>query len=678
MPQRVVRIVSTAAAAAAGLVLTLGYAIAAILGWTTAQVLGNGLVGIPVLAITSAVCGAVLVWHRPANVVGHLLIGNGLVAAVTAASIPAVALAARDGWAWSTRVLIANVAMTSWSIWLIFIPLVVLAFPFGRIAGTAARVLAVLVVAVGTATLLLLLADPRLGAGLAVFGLDPADPLLTEPIGLLAGTPLAAWSGAITVTGAVSGLLTVAALVLLVVRFARGDARLRRQVLWVLFAVLLIIVIVAVGALPTLLGPELGAPLVPAVFALLPVAIIIAIVRADLFDIGRVFSRTLAWTILSGLVAIGYLVLVAMLGTFLVETASAVVAALAVALAFEPLRRLLQRGVDRLVLGRRMGAAEIIELVGAGIAEEVELAAILRRLAEAFALDWLAVRTDAKLHASTGERTPLLIEIPLQYGDRMIGVLEVGASDRLEPGRTERRFLELVAPVLAALVRLAALRDELADSRAEVVRGAEEERRRVQRDLHDGVASALSGIAFKLEAIRNRAVDPEAAEATVAALGEVHGDVVRVGRSLRAVLDDLAPPELQSLGLVDAIRQSVGVIAARAGRERSVRVTVPDGLDLPAAIEVAAYRIVAEAVANAIRHGDAAEVAVTLRRTKDSLGILVEDRRDDDARRPGAWTPGIGLRSMRERAELLGGSFAAGPTATGGAVRIALPVGSER
>lgn len=673
MRLRAARIAALVLAGAAILLLLAGYLAAASLGWTVRDYLAYGFFSIPVLGLSTVACGGVLAWHRPANLVGWLLLAIGMVAALTTASIALLRLANRDGWAWWSQVMLAQFVMVSWSVWLVLIPLALLAFPSGHYRGRFEGSLAILLGLCGVVTLALLLADPNLGPGLKAFGIAAHDRLVTgPPIALLASTPLASIADWVGEAFFASELLTAVVIVLLIVRFVRGDTRLRRQLLWILLPTLLSSAVLGFQVLPTLLGRDLGSPLALAVFALLPVGVAIAVIRSELFDVRRVFARTLAWTLLSGLLGGAFFLLVALLGGFLVQSASAVVAALAVALAFEPLRRWLQRGVDRLVLGRRAEPEYLIGLVGAGIVGAVDLTGVLRRIADPLRLDWLAVRTEDGVLAAAGRPPERVESLPLRYDDRELATLEVGLDrDTTTIRRGDRRILELVAPVLAALVRLTVLTEELSASRGQLVQSAEEERRRVQRDLHDGVASALGGVAFKIEGIRSRVHDEP--DAATMLLGDVHGDVLRINSALRAVINDLTPPELETLGLIGSIRQSAAAMQTRAaGHETSIRIDAPAELVLPAAIEVAAYRIVVEAMANAVRHGDAERIVVELAIDEGALRIEVVD---ESPRAPqGEWRPGVGLESMQRRTELLGGVFRAGPSPLGGAVDITIPV----
>ena len=177
----------------------------------------------------------------------------------------------------------------------------------------------------------------------------------------------------------------------------------------------------------------------------------------------------------------------------------------------------------------------------------------------------------------------------------------------------------------------------------------EEERRRIRRDLHDGLGPALAGLTFTLEAVRNLAgSDLERAnELLVSATEQVQtmiGDVRRLIYGLR-------PPALDELGLADSLR---GLASRESSSTTTVTVDAPTALPpLPAAVEVAAYRIAQEALTNVARHAHARSCTVRLAVEPDA--VAARDRRRRTRSRP-ATESGVGLQAMQERAAELGGS----------------------
>jgi len=212
----------------------------------------------------------------------------------------------------------------------------------------------------------------------------------------------------------------------------------------------------------------------------------------------------------------------------------------------------------------------------------------------------------------------------------------------------------LVLPVPLALV-VAIVRDRLfqvalvSRSREKIVAAREDERRRLRRDLHDGLAPSLAAVGLKLDHARN-AVRSEPAVAEVT-LDEARQGVRAVISEIRRLSRELRPPALDSLGLVGAVRQQAEALATQTSGPRILVEADGPFPALPAAIEVAAYRIVVEAMMNVIRHAGARSCRVRLGLVDDALEIEVIDDGQGFQRGPA----GVGVRAMRERAAEVGG-----------------------
>jgi signal transduction histidine kinase len=233
----------------------------------------------------------------------------------------------------------------------------------------------------------------------------------------------------------------------------------------------------------------------------------------------------------------------------------------------------------------------------------------------------------------------------------------------------------IVLPVPIAIA-VAVIRDRLfqvgllSRSRERIVAAREEERLRLRRELHDGLAPTLAGAAIKLDQARGEVrSDPRAAEALV---DEARGDVRAAIAEIRRMARDLRPPALDALGLEGALREQAAALASRASDGPVIIVDVPTPLPaLPAAVEVAAYRIAVEAVVNVIRHAAARRCEVRLSLGRDELEVDVAD----DGRGVGDGVSGVGTRSMRERAAEVGGDLTIEDVAGGGTRVVArLPV----
>lgn len=351
------------------------------------------------------------------------------------------------------------------------------------------------------------------------------------------------------------------------------------------------------------------------------------------------------------------------------------VIAVALAAALPRVRRLVHGTVSELVLGRRPDPmAAVVRVVERGAGDTASVLTLVR---EALALPYAAVRRSGEVGdqsdlASSGappghERSfPLLPPGEAEAGEVLVVGLRPG---ELHLSRADTEVLALVARLLGQIRRADRLTAQLSESRAATRHAVEEERRRLRRELHDGLGPTLSGIAFTADAATNltRPTDTRvrgllerlSAEAT-AAVGDV-----------RRIVYDIRPPALDQLGLRGALER---VTAGLGARGVTVEVAVDDVGGLPAAVEVAAYRIAAEAVTNVMRHGRPTRARLALTRAGDTLHLLVTD---DSPPSGSAWTEGVGITSMRERAEELGGSLRAGPTPQGGRVEATLPVASD-
>jgi two-component system, NarL family, sensor kinase len=335
------------------------------------------------------------------------------------------------------------------------------------------------------------------------------------------------------------------------------------------------------------------------------------------------------------------------------------------AVAYHPTVVLLRQAVDRLLFGDRRRPWEALSLVGERLGEEPVGA--LRSLREALALPYAALLDGAgDVVAVSGAPSSPVVSQPLRAAEPGLGSLQVG----LRPGELalatrDRQVLDVLGPALAQLVQARALGDALRESRADLVNAVEEERRRLQRELHDGLGPHLTGVALTADAARNLVVrDPDRAAQLLAGLRRDTG--VAIGE-VRRLVEGLRPVALDQLGLVAAVSElAKRLFDSNDGRKR-VDIEAAGDLDsLDAAVEVAAYRILTEALTNSARHSRGDHVRVQIDRTPTVLRLAVADGGTDTA----AWRPGVGMTSMRERAEMLGGTF----DASSGSIRVTLPV----
>ncbi|GAA2143645.1 hypothetical protein GCM10009844_16250 [Nocardioides koreensis] len=399
-----------------------------------------------------------------------------------------------------------------------------------------------------------------------------------------------------------------------------------------------------------------------------PAAMAIGLRRPELVDVrGLVVEVTVLGTAATGYVAL-FMVLESLLEILGETTPSpatlAVLGALA-AMTFHPLRVVLHGVVDELLFGRRPDPLGAAAQVAGRVGDDPVLA--LRAIREALVLPYAALRSGGATVASSGTETPHLGSVRLDHDRDAELVVGLRPGDlRLTAG--DRRALSLVAPLLGQTLRARALAEDLQESRGHTITAREEERRRLRRDLHDGLGPRLSGIAFTADAARNLVGSDPAGAAEL--LRVLRAETVTAIEEIRRLVYAMRPPALDELGLVPALRQQAAGLRSRGGRPLAVRVDAPEVLPpLPAAVEVAAYRIVVEALTNVARHTSSPSASVRLECRADGLAVVVTD---EDACAD-AWAAGVGLSSMRERATELGGTLSAGPTPQGGRVEASLP-----
>jgi len=652
--------------AVAELATAIGCQLAGGVSWAGAVdsfTLTDGVIGLALSA-----CGALLAWYRPRNPIGWLFLAGGVAYATSTAAVNLLGLGGSVGWSTLVLRLLASLFMLSWP-WGIglCLPLALLLFPDGRPAGSRWRWLIWAIVVEGVLFELSFAAPGR-----QTFGSRSVTPYLALPFYHRLG---AVWAAS-NIAWAALFMLVLASLV---VRYRRGGDVERRQLLWLLLAVL---VVLAYAGVPWGIfgrGPVLGLLVIP----LIPAAVTVAILRYQLLDIRLVVSRALVYGLLTAAAAGAYVGLVALLDALVrsrVSLDSAVVASVIVAVGFNPARIRLQRLIDRGLYGDRRDPVRAVSLVGERLAGTgtAGLAGVLEALCDSLRLPFAAVRFGTAEAAAHGTAPERLHGISLRYDGARIGELIVGLRSgqrRLSP--PDIAVLELLAGPLAVALHATALSAALQQSRVSIVAAREEERRRLRRDLHDGLGPALTGIAFKADAARNAL--PAGPARASELLGALRADTTAAITDIRRLVNGLRPPALDDLGLIGSLRQQTDRLAQRPdGSSVAVCLNTPEPLPaLPAAVEVAAYRIITEAMTNAARHSGATRIDVLLA-VADGDGLRIEVR--DDGRVPGpGWQPGFGLTSMRERAAELGGTCQAGPDpAGGGRVIAALPLSENR
>lgn len=340
---------------------------------------------------------------------------------------------------------------------------------------------------------------------------------------------------------------------------------------------------------------------------------------------------------------------------------------LALAFGVYPLRVVLRGLIDEVFFGDRPNPLEAATAVTSQMGDDPVLA--LRAIREALVLPYASISIGDTELAASGTAVTDTRRLPLLSGDETLGEIVVG----LRPGEfrlsaDDEQVLRIVGPLLAQTLRARSLAGDLQDSRSQAISAIEEERRRLRRDLHDGLGPTLSGIAHAAAAARNTmSSDPDTADALLEGL---RSDAAGAVTEIRRLVYDMRPPALDELGLVGALRQQVDAARTPSGRPMTVVVQADDLPALPASIEVAAYRIATEAVTNAARHSGSDQAWLRVGHDDDHLVVSVRDAGSSH----GEWTPGVGLASMRERASEVGGSLDITANGDGSLIRASLPL----
>ncbi len=409
-------------------------------------------------------------------------------------------------------------------------------------------------------------------------------------------------------------------------------------------------------------------------FLLIPLTIGFAILRYKLWDIDIIINRTLVYGTLTLSIVGLYVLVVVSLGTLLQGRANLVISLLAtglIAVIFQPLRLLLQRAVNRLMFGERDNPYYVISHLGqqleTTLVPDAVLPMIVETVTQALKLPYAAITLkqgdEFMIVASHGEAGEIALTLPLVYQAETIGQLLLAPRTRGENFTSaDRSLLDDLARQAGIAAHAVRLTTELQRARERLVTTREEERRRLRRDLHDGLGPTLA--ALNLQAGAVRALIPQDPDEATALVTEWRSTLRAVIADIRRLVYDLRPPALDELGLIGAIREQATQYSTYAGTNGvQMLMEAPDHLPaLPAAVEVAAYRIAQEALANVARHAQARTCRIHLW-LDNALHLSIID---DGIGLPEKHRSGVGLLSMRERAEELGGSCSIASTGSQG------------
>ncbi len=617
---------------------------------------------LPVI-LASTLVGWMLVHKRPENVIGWLLLANGLVIASTGVVSDFAAygrsedvIGARAAAIWETH---------GWPV--LFAPLVALAFvvPDGHLPSRRWRA----VVPFGVASFVVTLAG----------GLSSHDTLDrpfhdVEPAALLP-QPVAVTMQSVGLLGMIITLILAAAS--LVVRFRRAENTQRQQLKWIALAGVLLPVAIIASTIEGFFVEGAGW-VTDVTFGLvmiaIPVAVGIAVLRYRLYDIDRVVSATVAYAVITALLAGAFVAIIVFGGVLLGRGSPVITAAatLAVAIAFRPVRSFVQGRVERTFNPTRYRGMHRIDTFLADLRSgDVDPEAIGSALAEAIQDDTLRLYywlPDQGSHADASGT--VVADLPPDPSGRTVvrrADLRLGTVVHREDAAL-RRELDPILVRAGLAVEIARLRVEvrrqLAEverSRTRIVTAALDERRRLERDLHDGAQQQLVSIGLDLRHLQTELDDGSPVRRQ---LDESVGRLGDAIRELRSLAHGVRPATLDA-GLRPAFA------------ELTARTPVPTTLDItderfPAETETAAYFVVSEALANALKHGSPQRIDVRAARVDDRLVVTIAD----DGIGGAVPQPGRGLAGIGDRVAALDGDLSIDSPRSGGTrVRVELPCG---
>jgi signal transduction histidine kinase len=609
----------------------------------------SGVIYIPVM-FSAATVGVVVASRRPRHPVGWLFLALGLFVAVSGAmdDYASYGLLARPG-SRPAAAFVANASGAIFMPWLVIIALVLYLTPTGRaLSARWGRVAGVTAVAGVTGFVVALFSrsdlDPPFQAvrnNLVLPGSDAFGPIIRG----------------VSVPVLMLGL--IASAVCMIIRFRGATGTERQQLHWLALVAVPLPAFVVLAFATSLTHHPLGVNLATAGFVLLvPVAAGLAVMQYHLYDVDRILSRAATYLVLSGLIAGAYAAVVILVGRWLGDVAqrssiAAVLGTLAAVSVALPARRVVQEAVDRRFNRRRFDAVQVVRrylrdpVPGRSIDDVLRQAVAQPGLCVAYWVEdrhqWVTVDGQSvepaadSIEVRRAGRPVARVTAPPEADGHLVTVAAREALPELDNAR-------LRAAITLQLV-------EVQESRSRIAAAQLEERRRLERNLHDGAQQRLLATALNLKAAQMNGEPARLRDAMTAGIDEIQVAVA----DLRALAHGLHPAVLDDGGLVAALED----LAART--PGSIHLRAADGR-FPADVEVTAWYIACEAIANAAKHAGAPSIAVTVDR--DGTGALLLQVDDDGI--GGADPDGRGLRGIADRAETAGGTLTVGARPGGG------------
>ena len=662
------------------------------LGWShmaLSDAVGNA--GDAASAIAYSALGALII-RRAGNLIGWLMLIEGAANAVmeSGSAYAVLGLKAHPG-ALPGAAVVGVLGESAFVIVVVTLAALFLTFPTGRLPSPRWRLPARAGLVLAGLALVAFVVSPRSVALPAPGGISLVYP---NPIAIRGLGP-AGQFGTLNALGVLFVLMLAPAVTSMVLRYRRGDQRQRQQLKWLSLVVVGVLICQAAGSVAIAFGQNgklweavpYGITPYLALFGI-PVTIAIAILRYRLFDIDLIISRALLFTLLSAGVTAVYAAVVLGFGTLAGSGSHPVLtvaAAVIIALVFQPLRQRARLLANRLVYGHRATPYQVLSDFAADMAGQLDLGEALDRMVSLLAGASGASRVEAWIRVG-GELRPAAVwpdgllpsgavrlggdaalpvldpggsgdpgtrVVPVRHGEDLLGAISLSKPRDEALTSTEDALLQHLASQASLVMRNAQLTaelqasiDELRASRRRLVEAQDAERRKIERNLHDGAQQQLIALAIHLGLLAEAADDPALIRQ---AIPELKAQLSAALDDLRALARGIYPPLLADQGLVVALRAQVSrspvpvmLEAGQVGRYS------PDA-------ESTVYFCALEALQNVAKHARATQAVIRLAGSEDGLEFSISD---DGAGLPASGLrTGSGMQGMTDRLAAHGGTL---------------------
>jgi signal transduction histidine kinase len=497
------------------------------------------------------------------------------------------------------------------------------------------------------------------------------DTKSVNPIGI--GGPLGSVFSVLQSFIVVALLGVVGAIASLIVRYVRADRTEREQLKWLVYAgAVILLALVAQAVVGKALGSgdaatDIENSIISLAVALVPIAAGVAVLKYRLYDIDVVINKTLVYGSLAGFITAVYVGIVVGIGAAIGQGTSkpnlglSILATAVVAVAFQPVRERIQRFANRLVYGKRATPYEVLSEFGHRMAGTYAADDVLPRMARILgegtgakeARVWLAVSgglspaaswPDTSANGSSARPDTADLLVPVAHQGEDLGALSItkAPGERLTPA--EEKLTRDLASQAGLVLRNVKLIEDLKASRVRLVQAQDEERRKIERNIHDGAQQQLVALQVKMGLAKRLTGDPEKLDGI---LGQLQEETNQALQDLRDLARGIYPPLLADQGLTAALEAQA--------RKSPIRVTV-EAVDIgrySQDVEAAAYFCVLEALQNVAKYANASQATITLSARDGQLMFDVTD--DGVGFDPAATGYGTGLQGMADRLAALGG-----------------------